>query len=84
MLRRSLVARTPLWSLESNSLYLEKEQFLCEGMGLLRTCSMHWRRVFPFFTFSGYSFLLSESQKSSAETRGVGDKKGQFGRRELG
>lgn len=34
-------------------------------------------RGFSLFAFSGYSFLLSESQKSHAETRETGDKKGQ-------
>lgn len=31
---------------------------------------------FFLFTFSDYSFLLSESQKSHAETKGAGDKEG--------
>lgn len=56
MLTRSLPARTPLWSLENNSIYLKKQQFLCEEMGLLRTCSMHWRRFFPFQVI-GFFFL---------------------------
>lgn len=64
MLRRSLPPRTSLWSLENDSVYLKKQQFLCEGMGLLGTCSMHWRRAFPFSPSQVIAYFFMKARKA--------------------
>lgn len=61
MLRRSPPARSPLWSLENNSVYLEKQQFLCEGMGLLRTCSTGE----GFLPFQVLAFFFLKARKAT-------------------